>query len=65
MVFDAPSFWEYNQQSAVGGKRIADSRQLSADSRQRSLPTYESTKKAPFGRVLFLYLFHIPSFTRP
>ena len=41
------------------------SSQRSADSGQRSLPAHESTKKAPFGRVLFLYLFHIPSFTRP
>ena len=30
MVFDAPSFWEYSQQSAVGGKQIAVSRQQTA-----------------------------------
>ena len=41
MVFDAPSFWEYNQRPAA----IADSDQLTADSGQLPLTSCEIVKK--------------------
>ena len=41
MVFDAPSFWEYNQRPAA----IDDSDQLTADSGQLPLASCEIVKK--------------------
>ena len=52
MVFDAPSFWEYNQQPAA----IADSDQLTADSGQFPLTSCEIVKK--IYRVLLFPFLH-------